>query len=151
LHLEDKVSASRDEMGSSVYSSRRLLSDTHVIFPSRDASYKKLAVCCACARACVCVRVCVAVSDGVTTAPVVQSGTELYCYECLEKYTKSFDPANAPCLNNLTQITVRQCSPADRYCQVLFVVLPREQHSLIDYSNLGLHSDITTNSLTTEL
>jgi len=49
------------------------------------------------ARACVCARVCVcvAVSDGVTTAPVVQSGTELYCYECLEKYTKSFDPANA--------------------------------------------------------
>jgi len=62
------------------------------------------------------------VLDGVTTTTVtagpVQSGTGLYCYECSEKYSSSFDPANAPCLNNLTQITVRQCSPADKYCQV---------------------------------
>jgi len=73
---------------------------------------------------CTCVTVCGwsaaidSVTTSATTTPSVQSGTALYCYECSEKYSISFDPANAPCLNNLTQITVRQCSPADRYCQV---------------------------------
>ena len=72
-------------------------------------------------------RVCAAESVGATTTTTtpavagvtpVESGTSLYCYECYEKYSSSFDAGAAPCLNNLTQVTVRQCSPADRYCKV---------------------------------
>lgn len=48
----------------------------------------------------------------------IASGTDLYCYECSETYDSSFDPNQAPCLNNLSQITIRKCSYADNYCQV---------------------------------
>jgi len=54
----------------------------------------------------------------VNTSAAIPQGIDLFCYECSEKYDSTFDPTQAPCLNNLSQITVRQCSPADRYCQV---------------------------------
>ena len=65
-----------------------------------------------------CAVVIAGVTTSATTSALQSSGTALYCYECAENYNRKFDPANAPCLNNLTQITVRQCSPADKYCQV---------------------------------
>lgn len=52
------------------------------------------------------------------TDDTILSGTDLYCYECDESYDSTFDPSQAPCLNNLSQITIRKCSIADNYCTV---------------------------------
>ena len=52
-----------------------------------------------------------------TEEPVVQ-GTDLYCYECKEFYRKNYDALNSPCLNNVSQVNIRQCLPEHKYCQV---------------------------------
>ena len=45
-----------------------------------------------------------------------QQGTALYCYECQDPGPVNI--SNSPCYNQLATITIRQCSQADRYCQV---------------------------------
>ena len=58
------------------------------------------------------------VVNPTTENETIATGTALYCYECSEQYDSTFDPSQSPCLNNLSQVTIRQCSPADTYCQV---------------------------------
>ena len=45
-------------------------------------------------------------------------GTDLFCYDCTEIYTKKYDPNDSPCWNNVSQIALRQCGSRDRYCKV---------------------------------
>ena len=46
------------------------------------------------------------------------TGTDLFCYDCSEIYTKKYDPDDSPCWNNISQIALRQCGERDRYCRV---------------------------------
>ncbi|ELU09984.1 hypothetical protein CAPTEDRAFT_193274 [Capitella teleta] len=45
-------------------------------------------------------------------------GGDLWCYECSESYSRTYDPADSPCRNNLTGVITRQCAKSEIYCRV---------------------------------
>ena len=42
----------------------------------------------------------------------------LWCYDCQQNFAKVYDPENAVCLFDLSQVALRQCGPRDKYCKV---------------------------------
>ncbi|KAK2142966.1 hypothetical protein LSH36_891g01005 [Paralvinella palmiformis] len=42
----------------------------------------------------------------------------LWCYDCQQNFAKVYDPENAVCLFDLSQVALRQCGPRDKYCKI---------------------------------